>query len=445
MLYGLWEQDLKARVTEALGRTRGDAIGEVDISANPFASSAGSGAALYDRTPKTWLETADEAAEKAMQAILRRAGIWAQMQRTQRDILGMREMLVKVEVLGSPETGLETNYMPVSVDMVHMRPDPEQPERPIEVKHAVRRKHWMAGNDSVVWTWDVWNIEDPAEPYHRVMSAEGGRGSVDLSEHYGLPVGGETGDAYKAMYSYQDGAPFLPFALYHAARTGRLLDSFFGLEIVEGTLNVGVMWTFFGHCVRNASWPQRYTINAQPAAESMGGGEDSQRVEVVADPAFVLQLVGTEDGVGQPVASQWTTSTDPKALAESIGIYERRLAAYADLDPSDVRRVSGDPRSGYAIAIGREGKREAQRKYAPVFSLVDEELMGITAALHNRAAGNSDLPERGWRIEYQALPSSPEELEAMRTHALALLDAQLITEDEARKLMGLEPKPKQTE
>ena len=424
MLYGLWGPDLAERAKRAMGLIRADAIGEVDLSGNALSSTSSAGAALYDRTPMVTGATPEAA--QAMTGILRRAGYWPMMQRGQRDLLALRELPIRIDVTTPEGDALpEVRYRPAWPDLMHAVPDAERPERPAQVREAMLRTDPETGQ--AVWTWDHWSLV--GEPVHQILDERG----ADVSVKFGLPAGGLRGESYPWWLGEQ---PILPYVWHHAARGGQLWDSWFGMEIVEGTLNIGVLWTFFAHCVRNASWPQRWILNAKPA----GGETVGERQTVTADPAVVLQLVPATDEQGvQPSAGQWASGADPQALAEAIGVYERRVAAFAGLDPSDVQRVSGDPRSGYAISISREGKREAQRRYAPVMEITDTEILRTTAAMVNSALDLDTLPLEGWGVEYQALPPSADELAATRDHALALLQAGLIDQPEARRLLGLPP------
>jgi hypothetical protein len=431
LLYGLALEDFRRRQYELFPR-RAQAHGRPDLAANPFASLCSSVAALYDREPR--LGHPDSSSELAMRAIVSRAGLWPMMQTVQRDALGMREMLLRVDVRVDPVTGVpEATYVPVPPDLVIAVPDPERPDRPAEVRHAVQRRD---ATGRLRWTWDVWSILDQSAPYHRVLAIEGEAGA-DVSHVYGLPEGGLVGEDYPARRS--DGRPILPFVLLHAASTGHLWDPYRGIEVVDGTLTVGVYWTFFGHVLRNASHPTRWTMGAEVAGAVVVGPDGEERREAVSDPAVVQPIEPFPDlppGVS-PQIGQWAAGADPLAMAEAIGLYERRLVAYAGLDPSDVQRVSGDPRAAYALAITREAKRESQRRYSPIFRPADEEILSVTAVLVNRALGGAALPEDSWTVVHESLPPSAEEREAERADVLGLLSAGLISQTEARmRLFG---------
>lgn len=397
LLYGQWEQDLTQRIQRAIGAVRREAWGVPDLSANPFRAICAQVSVTYDRAPMVC--HSDAAAETTMRDLLEGAG-WSQlMARIQRDTLGLREMLLRVDLQDG-----ELLLRPVYPDMVQAVADPDRPDMPAAIRELRLRTH----EGKQVWAWDVLDVRDPAAPVYQVMLAESSAGGdPDISESVLGVEGGLVGEAYP--YRDAKGRPILPYVLYHAHRTGTLWDPWEGAEVVDGTLNVAVMWSFFAHCVRNASWPQRYAIGVEVPQGEQVGGTTTARHEVVADAATILLLARSSDHDGQPMVGQFQPGADPEVLAGAVSAYERRLAAYAGLSASDIQRVSGDPRSGYALAISREGQREAARRIEPQFRRGDLQLLRVVAALYGQA-----LPESGWTIRYESVPPSSDELAQTR-------------------------------
>ncbi len=421
MLYGAWREDLDHRIAQAIGAVRREAWGVPDLSSNVFRSSMQSLAVLYDRRPQITHNTPGAADELASYVV--EAGLWPLMQRVQRDTLGMREMFLRVDVTIDRDEpgGAEVSYRPIPPDLVLAYAHPEHPDEPVEVRELRLRK----GKDGKPrWCYDVLSIAYLDMPCYKVVAPDG----EDLSLEYLGVEGGLMGEAYP--YRYADGQPFLPIVLYHAAKTGMLFDPYEASELVEGSLNVSVFWSMFGHVIRQASWPQRYAVGVRvPSAMIDGDQEATLRESVIPDPATVLLFEPSDEGMS-PQISQWDAGADPEKLQEAISLYERRLAAFAGISPSDVQRVAGDPRSGFALAISREAARESQRRYEPVFSPIDEELLGITAALVNRVTGSA-LPEDDYRVAYVSLPPSAEERQGEREHILGLIQAGLLDRVEA--------------
>lgn len=400
MLYGAWRELVVERIRQQLSYVRAEAIGEPDLSSNVFASVASSLATLYDEAPTV----AAPAGGERLAEMVAEAGYWAMAQRLQRDTLGLREMLVRVSAVTDPG-GPRLHYRPVYPDMVLALPDMQDPSRPVEIRE-LQLRHGPDGRAQ--WTWEVCSIVGGVG-VHRVVSAEG----ADLSLWYLGVEGGLVGEAYPWQ---SETGPILPYVLYHAAQTGCLWDPYELRELVDGTLTAAVHWTFYGHCLRSASWPQRYMLDCEPIGASLTQGEtDARRSALEADPAVVLLLRATGEGQGQPLIGQWQAAADPSSLQEAIALYERRVAARGGIAPGDIQRVSGDPRSGYALAITHSAQRAAQRRYAPTFGRGDLELLRVSAVVARQLG--IEAPETGYRVSYVAVPTSPEERQAEREQA----------------------------
>ena len=376
MLYGRWMTDLEDELRRRVGAVRADAWGTPDLSANPFRKAAGGRATLYDR-PWT-IEHDDAAAAVVLQRHLDLAGAIPLLQRLQRDTLGLREMLLDVQGVTKPDGSYDVLLRPVYPDLVVGVPDPLQPEQPIELREYRIR---TVGREPQ-WVVDVYRAGQPM----RVESIRG--------------------DELRGLGEARVG---IPHVIYHAARTGALWDPYEEQELYWGTLSVAVQWTFYLHVLQDASWPQRYSIDVAWGPASPEGTGAAARSAIVTDPSTVLQ--GTRREIEtQPIVGQWQSGGNPTEIAQGIQGYERRMAAYLDLDPADAARVSGDPRSGYALEISATAKQLAQQRYAPVFRFADERLCGRVAEELNRV-GSLGLPTDGWRVRYWFEEDEPPELE----------------------------------
>lgn len=423
MLTGRWDDDLRALVNAAAGPRRASAWRMVDLSANVFRSSMQQVAVQYDRAPFV-LHT--DPAGQELAGLARKAKLWQLMARFQRDALGCRENLLRVDVVGGRPL-----YRPVSGDFVEAEAAPEDPARPVWLREAMlRTRHHpargrRAARDEELWTWDEWDISDPNRPRVRVTDERG----HDLSREFLLdaegnpaPEGGLTGDAYG--WRDDNNNAVLPYVVYHAQHTGQLWDPYEARELVAGSLNIALMWSFWGHIVRSSAWSKRYGINVRPIGAEMRGAPGQERQVQEDDPATIA-LYEADDATGQPVLGQFGVVADPMVVAEAVALYERRIAAFAGISPSDVQRVAGDPRSGFALSISREAIRESQQRFEPHFMAGDEEALQLTAWLLNRATGSS-YPAEGYGLSYQTVPLSVEEQRSLREHVLELLDRGLI-------------------
>lgn len=405
MLYSCYESDLDVLLRQALGNVRADAWKPIDLTANPYLSLWQQVAVLYADAPDVRVRPGDEGVLSAVDD----AALWPLMQRVQRDTLGLREMLLRVEVDAEGVAVVRAVYP----DLVEAWARQGHPSQLARIREAVQ-------DATHGWLWHDLDITDPAAPCYVVVTPAG----VDLTA---AVLGADySGAAYP--YRRADGAPILPYVLYHAAETGYLFDPFSMREIVSGSLLLGLYLTYFGHILRNAAWAQRYAIGAEPAgAEIPEGDHSSSRREVVSDPATLLILRADPNMSGQPTVGQWTSPADPEAVLRAISMYERRVLTLAGIQSPAVTRQDSDVRSGYSLAVARESIRELQRTFEPQFRRGDAQTLALVATLLNRATGTvySEEP-RDYRVAYRGLPQSPGEGKIQMEELNARLAAGLI-------------------
>ena len=426
MLEGTWRDDLEQRLQEHLGSVRRDAWGPLSLALNPFRSICTELSVLYDSNP-TVLH--DQVADPGIARQLEISGLWQMMQRVQVYTLGLNETFVRPHV---DETG-RFSFRMVTPDFVRAYATMDDPRQPVALVEYRLRKlppTEPGGPRALGWTADHYDIADPERPVYMVhLVDENGKLGDDLSEYY---LGGRfEGDAYPFRRS--SGRPFIPFQLYHSSGGGQhLFSPYDGQELVEASLDLSVLHQMVVHTFRDASWPQRYVVNLQPAGVSVVETVDGARAEVVTDPASLIQFESIPDneGVGQPMIGQFSAGGDPGKMEETLANMAARVASDAGVPPSDIQRLGGTARSGAAISLTNEGKRKAQRKYANVFRDADERLVGICAAMYNRATGAVEgrrYVEGGYRVLYHELPLSPEERRARREDVIAMLEAGLLS------------------
>lgn len=422
LLDGDWLDDLVHRLQEDVGTVRREAWGVPKLTSNPFGVMCRELSALYSVAPQVFGPGGVPILGNLERAV-RKSGLWSAMTEFQARVLGCREYLMRVAAQDDGRGG-RVHYRPVPPDMVLAASTADEPDEPVRIQEL----RWREGYG---WAWDILDVSDPALPVYRVETWKG----EDISE----PILG--GRFEGEAYPYQDDrrAPILPYVLYHAGGLrDRLWDWLRGVETVEATLDLAVLYTFLGHVMRDCSWPQRYVVNAQPMGmDTESAGEAGARAGVVTDPATLLPLLQVADTSGQVLVGQWQSGADPEKLEAVISAMANRIAVDAGLPPSDIQRLGGTARSGYAIALSNEGKRVAARRYAPLFSRFDERLMATTATLLNRAVPESALPEGGYSVLYQDLPLSPEEMQARRQDVMERLEKQLMSPSDA--LMELHP------
>lgn len=412
ILDGDWREDLIAHIQAQVGAIRQEAWGEPDMSRNVLQSICDTMSVAYVEAPTV---TREDGQPGDLPALVSASGLWAYMAGTgQRDLWGLRELWIRLDVIdGAPV------YRGVAPECLIAYPDPERPSRPLRVDELRLRD--LGGE--LVWCWDVLDITDPSAPRYEVRRDDGGAPGEDVTAAaLGMvPVG----DAYP--WRWADGSPYLPGVLYHARESGRLWDPWANRGMVSGTLEIATGYTMLSHIRRGAAWPQRYVANGYIAGTQDEGGTGTRRSAVVVDPAVIVHIAQTEGTEGQTVQiGQWEQGADPVAHMESLRSYEQSVATSAGVPVSDLQAMGGDARSGYAISLSREGKKEVQRIIEPQLRAGDLELIDKTAAALT-AAGVGPYPVGGWSITYHQHPPSAAERQQDVTTGQAEVDAGLLS------------------
>ena len=423
MMRGEWHSDMRRHILESVGPIRAKAWGPVTLSACPFKDLATSVYVLYDSDPEISHAEDQGAAvqvSRRWEAIEARAALQAAQLWT--ESLNECWRMLRVD----PESGRMTLRI-VTPDFLDGKSDPNRPGIPLELSEWCIRK--VGAYDQ--WVREVWNVEDPDNPWFRVYDING--------DDVTLAVEGRTfeGGDWPAVYRWADGRPWIPGSLTHSvADPPALFNPWHRIEAVDGTMVAARNSALIDHSQTHAAWPQRNVANLQPAGMEIKEGAGGQPVSVVvSDPTSIIAWSQVEEGV-QPMQWQWATAAP---ISEMQDVYERRLAMLAQswgLSPSDLVRQSDDPRSGVALSLSRAGVREVQMRRAPVYRPHDERLAAMTAAAMNRLDGGS-RPESGYRVAYALLPLSVGEQAQIERETLSLLDRGLLSPAEARaRILG---------
>jgi len=438
MLSGRWTQHLEREMAQHIGQDRRAAWGVPDLSSNVLKSVVTQLSVLYDREPTVYVDQdPDGSTLKGLfgrDGLVTRAGLWPLMSRVQKLVVGCREYFVRVDVSSEGLT-----YRPVAPDMVVAEASPDRPDVPTYIRELQLRRHPETGE--ATWVWEVCDIRRPEDGGHPMgpiwafylADKSGGMGAEVTQLFTGQAS--TSGEAYP--YRTSGGAPILPWVLYHAEKTGSLFDAYHSKELTLGSLQCAVLYTMWMHVVRDCSWPQRYMVGVHIEGLSYEDtGDKRRRAAISMDPASILMLNVDPDGQGQPMVGQFQSAADVGDLLSAVAQFEHRVGAFAGISPAEISRANGDPRSGYALSITREGQREAARKFTPQFRRGDMELVSISAILANRQFGTS-YPEGGYRIQYESIPLSPNELEAQREDLIKKMEAGLLSPVDA--YMALNP------
>ncbi len=406
MLDGEWEDDGVDMLKNHVGEDRAEAWGVIDMSACPAKQIAGELAVLYTRRPALTCSAGDATDLVGDEGLLRRAGLWTKMKELQRYCWFLRDFFLRVDVNVKTR---QLQFRLVSPHNVTATSSGDEPDRPLSIRELRLREI----DEELCWTWDVLDISDEENPVYRVIKYDHKAPKAERETDITVAaLGGEfSGKAYP--YRLASGRPILPYVMYHARDTGKLWNSWDGVEVMIGSLNAAVYWTMAGHAAKDASG--RTVIVAGAEVQ----GVETKRSKESGHPIRSLTLEPGTMVFLEPVGNNTITVQEvgPGAqvvdLEEFANRYERRIAVMAGINPSDIQRMGGDARSGYAIAISNQGKRTAQEEQVELYRRYDLELLEVAAVIANRLLG-MDVPETGYGIEYAPIPKTPEEQSAER-------------------------------
>ena len=418
LLTGAHIEDLRDELRRLFAREiAADLEFHPDMSRNPLRMIVQQLANLYAEPPK--VQTEDR--ELDLSAIVT-ARLWSLQQQTEILTLGINEAVVRVDWEWW-RGATEATYRPISPDLIVARPDPSRPDQPIAVEEL--RPRVKPGTYDKVWTWDVYDLSDPDAPVFRIDAISNKGARYDATAEYAPDLVG----SYPYMH---DGAPVLPYVIYHK-RVGAGLWSYRdGVELVRGSLRLAALWSHWCDGYQSCAHPQRYALDVDTQAgltRSIGGVS----VDVVPiDRKSILKFRSAGPGTGSIGALQ--PSMEPRSAAESLKIYAHGLAIYAGLNPSDLQTTAGQ--SGYAIVVAREGMRRVMKAREPSFAASDRLLLATAAKLAN-AYGGQSLPVEpaDYSIEYRGAKESDTERKARADMVKAELEMGLISKVDALRAL----------
>lgn len=415
LLEGMWGVDLEQRIRLHFGLVRRLILGPKSKSRNLYRRLVSELAVLYRSPPKVSNRYGPVEPLLGPEGMLARSGLWPMMRSVQFYALGLREEAVRVEF---DPINRRVAYRQAHADNLLCKSRALDPGVPIEI----RELRWYEVEGKGRWTWEILSIEDYSNPTYRIMEVTGdNREGADLTEAIlGRQV---SGDAYPYRWTQgpRRGEPFLPYVLYHADFSSQLWDPYAWIELADAALDVAAAWTWWGHLLFKASWPQRYGIDVYVEGMVPEETEGGLRSEVPADASSLIHL-RARSGATNPQVGQWQPSADILSTAQAIGLFEKGCSDIAGIDAAHIVRESSDAWSGAALSISRDGKREAQSLYEPQFYPRDIELLEKSAALVNLAEVlDAPLPEEGYRIIYAPIGLSTQELDTRRRHHTELI------------------------
>lgn len=403
LLLGLWREDGYRALAKVFSKVRVEAMGELDMSRNPFKSVTGQVSVSYDDPPAIMAEAQDVSAMLG-------PFVLGLLQRHELFVNGLRESLIRLDIEDGKVTARlvtpdEVAYCGAHAKTPHLLNKVEElrlRDIPIDAQAADK----TGAKITQEWTWEVWDWSNPDAPRFEVLSADR---KVDRTRVYFPEIA-------PGAVPYLDTSkkPIFPYVLYHAETHGGLWDFENGRELIEGTLRIAVNWTGANHGFAEASWPQRNVKDLELQGSEIRGEGETRRSEVAVSPTSVLcwQSVNGKNGDFH----QFAPAINVKEAGEFLGQCERDLAVWAGLSPSDLV-ASGDAASGYSISVSRQGLRRKQGKVQPNLRMGDQLTLATAARLLNAygAPGTDTYPEapEAYSIVYKGIPLSLEETKAL--------------------------------
>ncbi len=403
LLCGEWRTDLETYILSHISGARKKLWGRPATSFSFLKTIVEQMAVRYNQSPVVRNVEYQGAHIDAFVQHISDSGLWQLMQQHEMHVYAFNENLVQVT-----PTPLGLVFELVRPDLVELTPNAHKPAQPVKARVWAEYE----ANGQCDWVLETWSIEEALSPYFRLEDEQG----RDVSARYGVePLIG-------TQYPFFDDAaqPLLPLALYHKMPSTHLWCTRHGAETVDASYELGMLYTYWTHCVKNASFPLRVTVDVEP----LGAVSEDGRTKIMdTDPTGMARFRATPNG--QPQFHQFDTAVDPAALHAVFVERERKLIRNAGISESDLKE-GADPMSGRALALTREAQRTLQAKYEPQFRLGDEALLQAAAAAWNYGCeqfGYGQLvPTDGWSISYPGVPRSTEELAQQQQKDQIMLD-----------------------
>lgn len=411
------DQDVESWLVATFGKRRRIILGPKNLSRNFLASSSSQLASLYGLRPEVTnpagvfpeivgqdipLAALDENGERKttrQRGLLERGGLWATMPRIQQLTVGMNEMLLVPSITTERDTPRLT-FRPVFPDQVWIDADPDDPACMIRLYEIRERPDPREGkNGAMIYVQDRWDISDPENPMFQVVTVDGdGSAGVDITKLVFPKTPNLSGKDYPRHYS--DGTPYIPHQLYHRSWPATTWDPFFNRRVVDGTLNLTVLWTLRDHVLRDGAATTKYIAGGHIVTDAVVGTSDGPVETAMNDAVAVLRIARDESNDGTMLIGQWAPALDPEAFTRAILAGQAELAESIGIDQSDLIRTSSDATSGAALTISKQAKQEERVRHAPIMQPADEEMIGKCCALLNQALDGAVYPEDGWVVEH---------------------------------------------
>tara|TARA_R110000824_G_scaffold106470_6_gene251610 strand:+ start:5076 stop:6434 length:1359 start_codon:yes stop_codon:yes gene_type:complete len=420
MLTGAHIEDLRDELRRLFAREiAADLEFHPDMSRNPLRMIVQQLANAYAEAPRVSVPEADADLSSIVTPRL-----WALQQKTELQTLAINESLMRLDwPYWNPEAS-EVSYRPISPDLVVLTASEDMPDQPSRVEELRPRTK----NGETVWTWEIWDISDPAAPVFRIEAVSANGVRVDVTAQYAAGLEG----AYPYM---RNGKPVLPYVLYHATIGAGLWSYREGIELARGSLRLAALWSHWSDGFQSCAHPQRYALDVDTQAGITRTIAGVQVDTVPIDRKSIIKFRSSGAGTGS--IGSLSPAMEPRSAAEALRVYESGLATYAGLNPADLQVTQAQ--SGYAIVVSRAGMRRRMKAREPALRMSDQLLLSRAAMLSNQYGGTA-LPEApgDYTIEYRGVSESSEETKGRAELIKAKLEMGLISKVDALRELNPE-------
>ena len=338
--------------------------------------------------------------------------------------LAIRESLIRLD--WSTDTG-KISYRPVSPDTIRtMRAMPGKPDEP-GMLEEIRPREIPGGG--MIWTIETWDVTDPSAPVFKIETINKQNQRQDVTEQFAPELVGQ--------YPYIiNGEAVLPYVLIHAEISHRLWNHHEGTELEQGALRCQGLWSHWSEGFQSSAYPQRYVVDVSTQAGITRSYAGHQIEVIPTDHKSILKF--KSDGPGSGQIGQYSPAMEPASAAEALATYERGLAQFAGLNPSDLQ-ISQGAMSGYAIVVSRDGQRRQQQRLEPARMEADQRILAMAAKMANAYASPSPgLPEdpAAYDIDYAGIGESAQE-QKLKLEAIKMqIEMGLMSRVEAFRVMN---------
>ena len=404
ILTGQWTEDAQTALADLFDSEAIQYLPKPDLSRNPLLSTHSQIATTHDG------EVLISATGDPDLAPLRLDLVWPLLLGADLFASAMNEVLYRVVV--QPD-GRACRLRIVTPDCIEAYPHEDEPTRPAVVRELRWRERYSEdGTEEGEWVWETWDARDPAAPAWRLTNAEG----YDVTEKWSP---GSVSGEWPALYRDRAGLPVMPYILRHDQIGTRLWNWRRGTELVEGTLRVSALWTYWIMLARDVSTPQRVLIDGDVSETGTGPGQPTAPV-IKTSPIHVLRV--RSDSTGSARLDSWTAPGSALDQATALDLYEGSLGQYAGLTAADISRGTSTAGSGYAIVVSRDGLRRVQRRKIPAARVADQELLATMARLLWRVASLPESPD-DYLVSYPGVGESIDDQSARTDLALREVEA----------------------